>query len=259
MLFDTHVHLDRLPRGTDFAQEAREARNAGIGRFLVPGVFPEGWEKLLTVSTSVCGAFAAPGAHPLAAGQWNRNTAMRLENLLSHRAVVALGEIGLDGSPDMPPADLQERAFREQIRLAKQAGLPILLHCRKATGRLLDILRQEDAARIGGIWHGFSGSIETARAAIGLGFGLAFGGPLTWPGARRAPQVLQAVPHEWIVLESDAPDLAPHPHRGETNRPVYLTLIARRVAELRGWNLEETGRITTGNACRMLGLPLPAQ
>jgi TatD DNase family protein len=254
-LFDTHVHLDRLPAGTDAPREAAQARKAGVCRFLVPGVDPRHWQHLLAVAETVPGALAAPGAHPMAACLWNATTAAKLETLLNRETVIAIGEIGLDGSEGMPEATRQEQVLREQIRIALTAHLPMVLHCRKATGRLLDMLRQENASRTGGIWHGFSGSLETARAALRLGFVLAFGGPLTWPGARRAPEVLQALPPESIVLESDAPDLAPHPHRGHPNRPAYLPLVAAKVAELRGWSLEQTARITTANARRVLRLP----
>lgn len=253
-LFDTHVHLDRLPTGLDPAYEAAQAKQAGVGRFLVPGVDPHDWQNLLTVVETIPDALAAPGVHPLAADQWCDATATRLESLLVHNKIIAVGEIGLDGNAGMPPAALQERALREQIRIAVTVGLPIVLHCRKATGRLLEILRQENADRAGGIWHGFSGSLETAQAALKLGFGLAFGGPLTWAGARRAPQVLQALPADWIVLESDAPDLAPAPYRGQINRPRYLSLIADRAGKLRNWTPEQTACITTANALRLLKL-----
>jgi len=254
MLFDTHVHLDRLPVEMDPVSEAEHGRREGIGHFLVPGVLPRDWPTLLSVVASIPGALAAPGVHPLASADWNPGTAAVLEELLSRESVVAVGEIGLDGTPGMPSAIVQEQALRDQIRRAVTAGLPMLLHCRKATGRLLEILRQEGAARVGGIWHGFSGSLETALAAIELGFGLAFGGPLTWPGARRAPQVLQALPADWIVLESDAPDLPPSPYRGQVNRPLYLRLIAEQVGSLRHWTPEQTARITTANAERLLRL-----
>lgn len=254
MLFDTHVHLDRLPDGLDPACEAEQARQHGIGHFLVPGVLPRDWPTLLAVVDSIPGALAAPGVHPLASDDWNTESAAALEKLISLKAVVAVGEIGLDGTTGMPAAIVQEQALRAQIRIAVAAGLPMVLHCRKATGRLLDILRQEEAARVGGIWHGFSGSLETALAAIELGFGLAFGGPLTWPGARRAPQVLQALPADWIVLESDAPDLPPAPYRGQINRPRYLRLIAEQVGSLRHWTPGQTARITTDNAARLLRL-----
>lgn len=230
------------------------AQRQGIHHFLLPGVEPQHWPRLLEMAATLSGCLAAPGVHPLAAHLWSDDTADRLRSLIKEPQVVAIGEIGLDGYLEQPTAEIQEQALRGQLRLARQTGLPVLLHCRKATGRLLEILRQEQAGNCGGIWHGFSGSQETAQAAIELNFAIAFGGPLTWPGARRGPEVLQNLPAEWIVLESDAPDLAPHPHRGETNRPAYLSLVAERVASLRGWSLAETARITTANACRALKL-----
>jgi TatD DNase family protein len=253
-LFDTHVHLDRLPAGLNGAGEIALAQRQGIQRFLLPGVEPRHWQRLLELAATLPGCLAAPGVHPLAAESWDQDTADRLLTLLDKPQVVAIGEIGLDGYLAQPDAGIQEQALRGHLRLARQAGLPVLLHCRKATGRLLEILGQEQAGDCGGIWHAFSGSLDTARAAIKLNFAIAFGGPLTWPNARRGPEVLQSLPAEWIVLESDAPDLAPHPHRGETNRPAYLALVAERMAGLRGWSLEETARITTSNACRVLNL-----
>jgi TatD DNase family protein len=253
-LFDTHVHLDLLPAGSILQEEIALAEKLGIRRFLIPGVELKGWQRLLAVASTVPGGLAAPGLHPLAAHQWNEDSKGELTRLLAEPKVIAVGEIGLDGLLDFPSATVQEKAFRGQLGLARQAGVPVLLHCRKATGRLLEILRDEGAEKIGGIWHGFSGSRETALAAIDLGFALAFGGPLTWPGARRSPELLKDLPAEWIVLESDAPDQTPHPHRGEPNRPAYLGLVAGQVAAVRGWSLEETARITTANACRVLGL-----
>jgi TatD DNase family protein len=250
--FDTHVHLDLLPEHFDLREEVALAEREGICRFLVPGVEPSGWQRLLAVATSVPGGLAAPGVHPLAAHHWDEACRTNLKRMLEHSKVVAIGEIGLDGLLDFPTADIQEGAFRAQLRLARQAGVPVVLHSRKAAGRTVAILREEKATENGGIWHGFSGSRETAMEAIGLGFALAFGGPLTWPGARRAPEVLKGLPADWILLESDAPDLTPHPHRGEPNRPAYLALVAERMASLRGWSLEETARITTENACRIL-------
>ncbi|MEZ4601297.1 MAG: TatD family hydrolase [Syntrophotaleaceae bacterium] len=251
-LFDTHIHLDLLPPGFDDQEEMKLAEHIGVGRFVVPGVEPSGWERLLAVASSIRGGLAAPGIHPLAARQWEKSKP-ELRRLLTEKRVAAVGEIGLDGALESP-AQIQEQAFRGQLRLARDFGLPVLLHCRKATGKLLEILKQEGADEMGGIWHNFSGSPETARAAISLNFALAFGGIVTWPEARRAPETLKEIPAEWIVLESDAPDMTPHPHRGEPNRPLYLGLVAEKVAALRGWSLEETAAITTANACRVLRL-----
>ncbi len=248
-LVDTHVHLDFL---RDPAAEVRLAQAAGVRQFLIPGVRREGWSGLFSLAQQLPGALVAPGLHPQAARQWDGAAAAELARLLAGGQTVAVGEIGLDGTLDQPPLSEQEEAFRGQLRLAIETGRPVLIHSRRATARLLAILRDEGAQRVGGIFHAFSGSRETAREAIALGFALGFGGPVTWPGARRGPEVLRELPAEWIVLETDAPDLPPHPHRGADNRPAWLPLIAARVAEIRGWSLEETARVTTENARRIL-------
>lgn len=252
LLFDTHVHLDASPLTEHLEEEVRRARRAGVGHFVVPGVDRSAWRRLLSVARTVGGAWAAPGLHPLAAGEWGPECERELQRLLAEPQVVAVGEIGLDALLTSPVPDVQERAFRAQLRLAIAAGRPVLIHCRQATGRLLEILSEEGAQRVGGIFHGFSGSLETALRGIRLGFAVGVGGTVTYPDARRLPGVVQKVPEEWIVLETDAPDLAPHPHRGEVNRPAWLPLVARRVAEIRGWSEAETARITTENAKRVL-------
>jgi len=253
-LFDTHVHLDAEPLLGNIDREIERARQAGIGSFLIPGVRCEDWAQALSIARTVPGAMIAPGLHPLAAAEWNEKAAARLGHLFSDMLTVAVGEIGLDSLIDSPSMETQERAFRGQLRLAIEARLPVLIHCRRATGKLLEILREEKAQRIGGIFHAFSGSLETAMEAVRLGFVLGFGGPLTYPNARRIPEVLKQLPKDAIVLETDAPDLSPHPHRGEANSPANLPLIARKVAEVRGWSEEETARVTTENARRVLGI-----
>jgi TatD DNase family protein len=252
LLFDTHVHLDALLLVEALEEEVRRARLAGIAYFVVPGVDRKGWRRILEVAQTVNGAWAAPGLHPLAAGEWCPECERELQRLLVEPKVVAIGEIGLDALLPSPSLAVQEQAFRAQVRLAIAAGRPVLIHCRQAMGRLLDILREEGAERVGGIFHAFSGSLETALQGIRLGFAIGVGGTVTYPNARRLPEVVQQIPAEWLVLETDAPDLAPHPHRGEVNRPAWLRLVVRRVAELRGWSEAETARITTENAKRIL-------
>lgn len=231
----------------------QEARRAGVGAFLVPGVRRSGWPGLSRLVRSSPAIWGAPGLHPLAAHEWNGEAQGELEETLVAERMAAVGEIGLDAFLDVP-AEVQERAFRGQLRLAVAAGLPVLIHCRKATERLLTILRQEGAGRVGGIFHAFSGSVETARQAIALGFAIAFGGTLTYPDARRPPEVLRSLPPEWIVVETDAPDIPPHPHRGCDNRPSWLPLVAGKMAQIRGWTVQETAEITTANARRILKL-----
>lgn len=250
-LFDTHVHLDRFGAP---GSEARAARCLGVRDFVLPGVERRGWRALLAAAEQVEGALAAPGLHPLDAASWDEDCAAELRFLLDGGPVVAVGEIGLDALLPFPSREAQEGAFRGQLQLAVEFGLPVLIHCRKAAGRTLAILREEGAQRVGGIFHGFSGSLETAREAVALGFAIGVGAPVTYPGARRLPQVVRELPGEALVLETDAPDQAPHPHRGQPGRPAYLPLVAQQVATLRGWSLEEAAAVTTANACRVLKL-----
>jgi TatD DNase family protein len=252
-LFDTHVHLDFPPLLDRRAEELTAARAVGVNDFLVPGVQRSGWGLLLELVSSEPGLWGAPGLHPLAAAQWDAQAATELDTLLRAPRMLALGEVGLDRLLDVPLA-VQEKAFREQVCLAVAAGKPLIIHHRRAAARLLQIMREEGAQQVGGIFHAFSGSLEIAREAIQLGFAIGFGGALTWTGARRPAQVLEGIPPEWIVLETDAPDLSPEPHRDESNRPAWLPLIASQVAESRGWSLEETARITTANARRILNI-----
>lgn len=254
MLIDTHLHLDWL---ADPPAQVAAARTAGVGGWVVPGVAPAGWEQLLAIVAATPGARAAPGVHPLEAAAWNEQAGARLEALLAGPHCAALGEVGLDRQGQVPLAG-QETVLRQQIALARNCGKPLLLHCRGAIGRLLAVLREERAGELGGIAHAFSASLEVALQLIDLGFALGIGGVATFPEARRVHEVIRRVPAGWLVLESDAPDLAPHPHRGAVNRPEWLPLVAARVGELRSWSSEEVARITTINACRVLHLPLPA-
>ena len=253
MLIDTHIHLDYLEHRPGALAEARAL---GIAGWVVPGVAPAGWPGLMATVTAIPGAWAAPGVHPQAAADWRPELAGELRRLAGAQRTVAIGEVGLDGQVG-PAREIQEAVFRQMIGIARETGRPLLLHTRRATGRLLELLRSERAFEVGGIAHAFSGSLETASQLIGLGFALGIGGVVTFPDARLA-RVVTAAPPEWLVLETDAPDLPPHPHRGQANRPAWLTLVAARVASLHGWTPAEAARITSANARRVLRLPEPA-
>jgi len=175
---------------------------------------------------------------------------------LTHERAVAIGEVGLDRQLDISWQQ-QEELFIAMIRLAREMEKPLLVHTRRSTERILELLQREGGDQVGGIFHAFSGSLETARKIIGLGFLLGVGGVVTLQTARRLPEVIREVPAEALVLETDAPYMAPEQHRGQPNRPAYLELIARQVASLRDWTLAETAQQTTQNACRVLGLSLP--
>jgi len=248
---DTHIHLDYLDEPQTQLDEAREE---GVGAWVVPGTTCKRWPELMATTGRHAGVYAAPGVHPQASDLCTAEDLEELRRLLQHPRVVALGEVGLDRMVECPRLG-QEKLFVQMIRLAREADKPLLIHARRSTTRVIELLRQEGADQVGGIFHAFSGSLETAREIIALNFAIGIGGVVTFASARRLPEVVRNVPATALVLETDAPDLAPEPYRGQPNRPVYLTLVAERVAALRGWSSQETARITTANACRILKLP----
>lgn len=251
--FDSHVHLDRLGPEQPWPDAVASARRAGVRGWLVPGVRRPDWPALLALVRQVDGAWAAPGLHPLAAAQWDSGAREQLAALLDAPEVVAVGEIGLDRLLEVPAA-VQREAFVGQLQLAVAAGKPVLIHCRKAWGEVLELLHRHGAARVGGVLHAFGGSPEIARQALKLGFVISFGGPLTYPSARRRVEVLKGLPDEAIVVETDAPDLPPHPHRQVANQPQWLPLIGGCLARLRGWSEGQAARLTRKNIERVLGL-----
>ncbi|OEU74444.1 MAG: hypothetical protein BA864_11495 [Desulfuromonadales bacterium C00003093] len=239
-LVDTHIHLDAPElRGAGINLPA-EARRQGIDTFVIPGVQLGGWQRLVDLAEQATGVYAAPGLHPAYAGQWSAQAAQQLRVLVNHPKVVAIGEIGLDGAVE-PPMSEQEQLLREQLQIAVSAGLPVLLHARRATGPLLDILRElEIGNKVGGIWHGFSGSLQVAQQLVQLGFKIGVGPILLRGNARKLPQAVSALPASALVLETDLPDMA------ET--PGTLLDVARKIAELRGISLATVAQITTENA-----------
>ncbi|MBI1921421.1 MAG: TatD family hydrolase [Geobacter sp.] len=252
MFIDTHCHLDDPAFTSRLDEVIAAARSAGVGRFVVPGVAPEGWPGIMALARSQAGVHPAIGLHPMVAERFSAGLLSELAEL--GRSVVAFGEIGLDYALAEPAREAQQTAFREQLRLAIRLDKPVLIHCRRAFQDLLRILREEHVERVGGIMHAFSGSPEVARECIGLGLAISVAGPVTWENAVRPVEVASQVPSEWLVLETDAPDMTPEPHRGMDNEPRFLLEIARRVAEIRGMSMEELAELTTRNAERVLRL-----
>lgn len=247
---DTHIHLDRL---VEPAQRLREAELVGVGAWVVPGVAPQQWPEVMATSALHDQVYLAPGIHPQAAGLVQEDHLGALRRLLGHEKAVAVGEVGLDRQIDVP-WQKQEELFIAMIRLARETEKPLLIHTRRATERVLELLQKEGGAQVGGIFHAFSGSLDVARKIMDMGFLLGVGGVATWATARRLPEVVRAVPAEALVLETDAPDMTPEPYRGQQNRPAHLACVAKKLAEFRGWDLTETAEITTENARRILRL-----
>jgi TatD DNase family protein len=255
MFFDSHCHLDHPLLCDDLPGLIAAAKSAGVSRFLVPGVGPDGWPGIASLSSRFPEIYAAFGVHPMHAALLSPETASKLLSFAPLAA--AIGEIGLDYALGDPPRETQRHAFRAQVRLAVQAGLPVLIHCRQAFRDLLGILAEEGVGRVGGVMHAFSGSAEIARDCVRLGLHISLCGTVTYLNAVRPLAVAAAVPLERLLLETDAPDLAPEPHRGGVNRPEFLLETAVRVAQIRGITLEELARATTENALRLFSHPRP--
>jgi TatD DNase family protein len=197
--------------------------------------------------------YATIGIHPHDASKAGRDDFKHLTDLLSHSKVLAIGEIGLDYHYDFSPRDIQKSAFIEQLEMAAQARKPIVIHTREAWDDTLALLEQYWTPHgIGGIMHCFSGGPEEARRAIELGFYLSFGGIVTFPKALTVQEAAKSAPRDRILLETDAPYLAPVPRRGKRNEPALMVHTARKLAELRGESYEEICATTTANFRRLL-------
>ncbi len=251
MFIDTHCHLDAPEFGDGQAALVQAAQAAGVTRMVIPAVECANFE----VVRQLCGQFpaCAPayGIHPMYAEKAREDDLDALRGYLAEPDTVAVGEIGLDFFIEPHDRARQEYFFTEQLKLAREFDLPVLLHVRRAQDIVLKHLRQCKVR--GGIAHAFSGSRQQADEFIGLGFKLGFGGAMTHARATRLRGLAATLPPESIVLETDAPDIPPASlQAGEPNKPEYLPHIAQTLAELRGLPLEEIARITTENALAAL-------
>jgi len=228
---DTHCHLDLEPLILNLADVLASAHQAGVTQFVVPGVHPDGWKALSALAVRYGEIFPAFGIHPMHSDAADDNNLLLLAEHAS--TGVAIGEIGLDPSYAVS-MERQERAFRAQLQLAVASGLPVLVHCRRAFARTLQILQEEQVQHVGGIMHAFSGSPEMAREFIRLGFAISISGVVTRDSAVKPIRLVRELPLEHIVLETDAPDLTPQCYHGLPNQPAYMVETLRTVARIKG-------------------------
>jgi len=193
------------------------------------------------------GIYAVVGVHPHNAKTVNASTFGSLRELAQDQKVVAIGEIGLDYYRDLSPRARQKEAFEQQIRLANELQLPIVVHDREAHADVLEVLRRFDK-NAKGILHCFSGDLSMAEEVIEMGYVISIAGPVTYPNARRLHELVQHLPDESIVLETDCPFLPPQSKRGERNEPLFVLETAHKVAELKGMQLDELVELTSRNA-----------
>lgn len=248
MLIDTHVHLNADQYEEDIDAVIQRALDAGVKRMVVVGFDRPTITRAMELAEKHDFLYAVVGWHPVDAVDCTAEDLQWIEELAAHPKVVGIGETGLDYHWDKSPKDVQQELFRKQIRLAQKVNLPVIIHNRDATGDVVRILQEEEAHLTGGIMHCFSGSVETAHQCIDMNFMISLGGPVTFKNARMPKEVATEIPLEHLLVETDAPYLAPHPYRGKRNEPAYVALVAEQIAELKGIPVEEVAEATTRNA-----------
>lgn len=248
MLIDTHTHLDAEQFDEDREETISRAVEQGVTRMINIGFNRETIPTTMKLAESYDFIYAAIGWHPQDAITMQEADLDWIAELCRHEKVVAIGEIGLDYYWDTSPKDVQHAVFRKQIGLARELGMPIVIHNRDAHEDTVRILREEKAHEVGGVMHSFSGSWETAKLCLNMGFHLSFGGPITFKNAKQPKEVLKQTPIDRLLLETDAPYLTPHPYRGKRNESAYVNLVAEAAAELKGLSFQEIAEITTRNA-----------
>lgn len=247
---DTHVHLNADQYEEDLQEVIDRALAANLEKMIVIGFDQKTIERAIQLANDYDFIYAVIGWHPVDAIDCTEEYLLWIEELAKHPKVVGIGETGLDYHWDKSPKDVQQYWFRKQIHLAQKLNLPIIIHNRDATADVVRILKEENAASVGGIMHCFGGSVETARECINMNFMISLGGPVTFKNARQPKEVATEIPLEHLLIETDAPYLAPHPYRGKRNEPAYVTLVAEEIARLKEISIEEVAQKTTENAKR---------
>lgn len=254
MYIDTHVHLNADQYDEDLQEVIDRALNSKVEKMVVIGFDRKTIKRAIELVEQYDFIYAVVGWHPVDAIDCTDEDLEWIEQLAAHDKVVGIGETGLDYHWDKSPRDIQQQVFRKQIQLAKRVDLPIIIHNREATEDVLTILREEDAQQVGGVMHCFGGSVETAQESIKMNFMISLGGPVTFKNAKKPKEVAAEIPLEHLMIETDAPYLAPHPYRGKRNEPSYVTLVAEEIARLKELPVETVAEATTKNAERFYKL-----
>lgn len=251
MIFDSHTHLNAEQFNDDIPETIERAKELGVTKMAVVGFDTSTIEKSLQLSHDYSNIYSIIGWHPTEAGSYTKDIEKKLQEQLTMPKVVALGEIGLDYYWMEDPKEVQAEVFRRQIAIAKEMNLPISIHTREALADTYQILKEEDIRDIGGIMHSFSGDFEWAKRFLDLGMHISFSGVVTFKKAQDVQEAATHVPLDRLLVETDAPYLAPVPYRGKRNEPGYTRYTVEKIAELRNLPIEEVALQTWKNAHRL--------
>ena len=254
MLFDTHAHYDDESFDADRDAVLTALPEQGVGLILNPGCDVESSRKAVRYAAAYPHVYAAVGIHPENCGGCTAGDLDAIRALAQLPKTVAIGEIGLDYYwAENPPRDFQQQVLRQQLALARELALPVIIHDREAHADTLSIVREFPG--VTGVFHCFSGSPEMARELLKMGWYLGFDGPVTYKNARRAPEVAAVTPLDRMLIETDSPYMTPVPYRGRRNDSGYVHLVAEKLAEWKGVTPEEMARVTTENGKRLFRIP----
>lgn len=256
MLFDTHAHLQDELLEDKLEEILARAREAGVEKIACVGYDMPSSRQALELARKHKEIYALVGIHPHDADQLNERSLAELYQMAKDPKVVAIGEIGLDYYRDLSPRDLQQKAFTAQMKLAQEIGKPIAIHDRDAHQDVFDLVKQEKGGKNGAILHCYSGSLPLSIEFMKMGFYISFAGPLTFKNAKRAQEVAAKISLDRILVETDCPYLTPEPHRGKTNEPAHVRLVAEKLAELRGRSYDEIAFLTYRNSCQAYNIKM---
>ncbi len=254
MLIDSHAHLDDRRFDRDRDRLIKSLKEFGVELVINPGADLSSSIKAVSLAEEYDNIYAAVGVHPHSAKEMDESTIGLLKSFTNREKVIAIGEIGLDYYYDNSPRDVQRKRFIEQLNLAKEVNLPVIIHSREANKDTFDILKEAQDGSLRGVMHCFSGSVEMAMEYIKLGFYISLAGPVTFKNARIPKEVAKAVPLDKLMIETDAPYLTPEPYRGKRNEPIYVRYVAGTIAELKGLTFEEVAKQTAENTKRLFNI-----
>ena len=254
MIFDTHVHYDSEEFDEDREALLSGLQGQGIGAAVNIGASIRTTKNTLELIRKYPFIYGAAGVHPNETGELNDELMQWLREAAENPKIVAIGEIGLDYYWDKPDRETQKRWFVRQLDLARETGLPVVIHSRDAAKDTLDIMKEQKAGDIGGVIHCFSYGVELAREYLNMGFYLGIGGVLTFKNARKLKEVAEYMPMDRLVLETDCPYLSPVPFRGKRNSSLYLPCVVEAVSQIKGISREQVEQITYDNARKLYGL-----
>lgn len=254
MLFDSHAHLDSSKFDDDREMVINRAASNGVELIMNPGADLESSINAVKLSEEYDFIYAAVGVHPHDADTMDENMLEVIKSLALKDKVKAIGEIGLDYFYDNSPRDIQKHWFKRQLELAKELKLPVIIHDRDANQDVFDILREVNSFETGVLLHCYSGSAELARQYVKLGAYISIAGPVTYKNARKTVEVVESIPLDRILIETDSPYLTPMPNRGKRNEPMYVRFVCEKIAQIKNLSYEEVEKATNDNARRYFGI-----